>query len=314
MASTQGGTDAFRGISLIDQIQSWCADLAADPADGRAGLPDLAHAEDDAADQAAADQARGSSGSVALGRRRRLRRGQARAARGGRVPAQPRALQEARRDGAEGHPAARPARHRQDACSPRRSPASPAPTSSASPRARSSRCSPASARRASAASSRSRRSTLRRSSSSTSSTRSGCSAASTSRARRTRRSTSCWSRWTASQERGDLIVIAASNRVDGLDPALLRPGRFDRQVLVSPPDLKGREQILQGAHAQQAASRTSTSSMVARRTSGLTGADLANLCNEAAIFAGREGRDDDRAGGLRRRARAGGRRPPDHAA
>ena len=46
------------------------------------------------------------------------------------------------------------------------------------------------------------------------------------------------------EDRGDLIVIAASNRVDGLDPALLRPGRFDRQVLVSPPDLDGREEIL----------------------------------------------------------------------
>ena len=71
------------------------------------------------------------------------------------------------------------------------------------------------------------------------------------------------------QERTDLIVIAASNRVDGLDVALLRPGRFDRQVLVSPPDLKGREEILQGPHAQQAARRTWTSawSRVARPAS-----------------------------------------------
>ena len=81
------------------------------------------------------------------------------------------------------------------------------------------------------------------------------SAASTSRARRTRRSTSCWSRWTASTDRGDVVVIAASNLLDRLDPALLRPGRFDRQILVSPPDLKGRERDPERAHARQAARR-----------------------------------------------------------
>ena len=54
------------------------------------------------------------------------------------------------------------------------------------------------------------------------------------------------------EDRGDLIVIAASNRIDGLDPALLRPGRFDRQVLVGAPDLQGREQILKRAHPQEA--------------------------------------------------------------
>jgi cell division protease FtsH len=91
------------------------------------------------------------------------------------------------------------------------------------------------------------------------------------------------------EERGDLIVIAASNRIDGLDPALLRPGRFDRQVLVSPPDLKGREQILR-VHTRNKPLENVDLSIVARRTSGLTGADLANICNEAAIFAGREGR------------------------
>jgi cell division protease FtsH len=89
-------------------------------------------------------------------------------------------------------------------------------------------------------------------------------------------------------DRGDLIVIAASNRVDGLDPALMRPGRFDRQVLVSPPDLRGREQILK-VHTRNKPVENVDLEMVARHTSGLTGADLANLCNEAAIFAGREG-------------------------
>jgi cell division protease FtsH len=91
------------------------------------------------------------------------------------------------------------------------------------------------------------------------------------------------------EDRGDLIVIAASNRVEGLDPALLRAGRFDRQVLVGPPDLNGREQILK-VHTRNKPVEEVDLSLVARRTSGLTGADLANLCNEAAIFAGREGR------------------------
>src|SRR2546422_5981867 len=91
------------------------------------------------------------------------------------------------------------------------------------------------------------------------------------------------------EDRGELIVIAASNRVDGLDPALMRPGRFDRQVLVSPPDLRGREQILK-LHTRNKPVEDVDLEMVARRTSGLTGADIANLCNEAAIFAGRESR------------------------
>ncbi len=91
-------------------------------------------------------------------------------------------------------------------------------------------------------------------------------------------------------ERGDLIVIAASNMIEGLDPALLRPGRFDRQVLVSPPDMRGREQILQ-VHSRKMPVADVNLETVARHTSGLTGADLANLCNEAAIMAGRESRD-----------------------
>jgi cell division protease FtsH len=90
-------------------------------------------------------------------------------------------------------------------------------------------------------------------------------------------------------DRGDLIVIAASNRVEGLDQALLRPGRFDRQVLVSPPDLRGRVAILK-VHTENKPVEEVDLELVARQTSGLTGADLANLCNEAAIFAGRESR------------------------
>ncbi len=89
----------------------------------------------------------------------------------------------------------------------------------------------------------------------------------------------------------DLVVIAASNLLDKLDPALLRPGRFDRQIFVSPPDLKGRQQILR-VHTRHKPLRDDVDlGLISRQTSGLTGADLANLCNEAAIFAGRERRD-----------------------
>src|SRR3712207_2799950 len=89
-----------------------------------------------------------------------------------------------------------------------------------------------------------------------------------------------------------VIVMGASNRLQDLDPALLRPGRFDRQILVSPPDLSGREEIL-GVHTRGKPLAPEVDlSVVARQTAGLTGADLANVANEAAIFAGREGRTD----------------------
>ncbi|MEA2284155.1 MAG: cell division protease FtsH [Solirubrobacteraceae bacterium] len=88
---------------------------------------------------------------------------------------------------------------------------------------------------------------------------------------------------------GDLVVIAASNLLEKLDPALLRPGRFDRQVFVSPPDVAGREAIL-GVHTIGKPLGEVDLEIIARQTSGLTGADLANLCNEAAIFAARQRR------------------------
>jgi cell division protease FtsH len=91
---------------------------------------------------------------------------------------------------------------------------------------------------------------------------------------------------------GQVIVMGASNRLDNLDPALLRPGRFDRQILVSPPDLAGREEILRVHTRGKPLSSEVDLHVVARQTAGLTGADLANITNEAAIFAGREGRDD----------------------
>jgi cell division protease FtsH len=85
-----------------------------------------------------------------------------------------------------------------------------------------------------------------------------------------------------------VVVMGASNRLDQLDAALLRPGRFDRQVLVGPPDLSSREAILR-VHTRNKPLATDVDlSMVARQTAGLTGADLANIANEAAIFAGRE--------------------------
>ena len=86
-------------------------------------------------------------------------------------------------------------------------------------------------------------------------------------------------------------VIAATNRQDILDPALLRPGRFDRQVTVGNPDLRGREAIL-GVHGRKVAMADDVNlRSIARGTPGFSGADLANLVNEAALAAGREGRD-----------------------
>ncbi|QNN47371.1 ATP-dependent zinc metalloprotease FtsH [Thermomonas brevis] len=85
-----------------------------------------------------------------------------------------------------------------------------------------------------------------------------------------------------------VIVIAATNRPDVLDPALLRPGRFDRQVVVGLPDVKGREQILK-VHMRKLPLADDVEPMtIARGTPGFSGADLANLCNEAALFAARE--------------------------
>jgi cell division protease FtsH len=82
---------------------------------------------------------------------------------------------------------------------------------------------------------------------------------------------------------GDVVVMAASNLLEKLDPALLRPGRFDRQVFVSPPDIIGRERIL-GVHTRDKPLRDDVDlAKVAAQTSGLTGADLSNLANEAAI-------------------------------
>ena len=84
-----------------------------------------------------------------------------------------------------------------------------------------------------------------------------------------------------------IIVIAATNRPDVLDPALLRPGRFDRQVVVSLPDIRGREQILKVHMRKVPVSDDVDPKVIARGTPGFSGADLANLVNEAALFAAR---------------------------
>ncbi len=91
--------------------------------------------------------------------------------------------------------------------------------------------------------------------------------------------------------RGGVILIAATNRPDVLDPALLRPGRFDRQISVEAPDAAGREHILRVHAKGKPLASTVDLASIARRTPGFSGADLANVLNEAALLAAREGKD-----------------------
>ena len=90
------------------------------------------------------------------------------------------------------------------------------------------------------------------------------------------------------EAREQIVVMGASNRLQDLDQALLRPGRFDRQVLVAPPDLGGREEILKVHTNGKPLADDVDLKAVARQTAGLTGAELENIANEAAIFAGRK--------------------------
>ncbi len=93
------------------------------------------------------------------------------------------------------------------------------------------------------------------------------------------------------ESRSGVIVLAATNRPDVLDPALLRPGRFDRQVVMDLPDIKGRKQIL-SVHVKKIVVDDSVNlDVIARTTPGFSGADLANLCNEAALLAARRGKE-----------------------
>ena len=87
-----------------------------------------------------------------------------------------------------------------------------------------------------------------------------------------------------------VILIAATNRPDVLDPALLRPGRFDRQVVVPNPDVIGREKILKVHMRKTPLASDVEARIIARGTPGFSGADLANLVNEAALLAARKGR------------------------
>ena len=91
--------------------------------------------------------------------------------------------------------------------------------------------------------------------------------------------------------RDDVVVMAASNMLEKLDKALLRPGRFDRQVFVPPPDIEGRRHILEVHTRDKPLAQDIDLERVARHAAGLSGADLANLANEAAILAGRRQRD-----------------------
>src|SRR5499427_1787365 len=88
--------------------------------------------------------------------------------------------------------------------------------------------------------------------------------------------------------RDQVVIMGASNRLQDLDQALLRPGRFDRQVFIQPPDLKGRRAILNVHTRGKPLADDVDLDSVARQTAGLTGADLQNICNEAAIAAGRK--------------------------
>ena len=89
-----------------------------------------------------------------------------------------------------------------------------------------------------------------------------------------------------------VIVLAATNRVDILDPALMRPGRFDRQIYVGTPDIKGRAEILKVHARRKKINQKVTFEEIARRTPGFTGADLENLMNEAALLAARENKKE----------------------
>lgn len=88
-----------------------------------------------------------------------------------------------------------------------------------------------------------------------------------------------------------IIVMAATNRADILDPALMRPGRFDRQIFVNIPDVKGREEIFKVHSRNKPLAPSINFKSLARLTSGFTGADIENLLNEAAILAARANRN-----------------------
>ena len=242
--------------------------------------------------------------------RGRRRRGQGGTPGDRRFSQEPERIWPARGAHAARRAAGRPAGHRQDAAGESGRRRGRAFRSSRSTARSSSRCSSASARRACATSSSRRGRRRRRSSSSTNSTRSAAPAAPTPTAattRRSRRSTSCWSSSTASTRRSGLVLLAATNRPEILDPALLRAGRFDRQVLVDRPDKPGRIDIVNVYLKKYKLAADVSAEKIAALTPGFTGADLANLVNEAALVATRRNaaNHDER---LHRRRRAHRRR------
>ena len=112
----------------------------------------------------------------------------------------------------------------------------------------------------------------------------------------------------------DIILIAATNRPDILDPALLRPGRFDRQIVVDRPDRKGRQQILEVHAKGKPLAKEIDLDVLAAATPGFTGADLANVINEAALLAARRGEKTIGQTGARGRDHARDRRPGEEVA
>ena len=112
---------------------------------------------------------------------------------------------------------------------------------------------------------------------------------------------------------GGLVVMGATNRPDILDPALLRPGRFDRQVVVDTPDVHGRLEILRLHGGKRPLAPDASLEEVARQTPGFSGAELANVINEAALLSVRDGRGADRPGRRSRRRSTGSSRDPPNA-
>ena len=186
-----------------------------------------------------------------------------------------------------------PARHRQDACWRAPSPARPTCRSSPSRAPTSSRCSWASAPAACATCSSRARRTRPASSSSTKSTRSAAIAApglGGGNDEREQTLNQMLVEMDGFESNEGVILIAATNRPDVLDPALLRPGRFDRQVVVPNPDVNGREKILRVHMRKVPLASDVDPKVIARGTPGFSGADLANLVNEAALLAARIGK------------------------
>ena len=258
-------------FALVDwySVENWIITWAPIIFMGAAGLLHLADAEADAADEAAADQA-GVVGLDRLGRRRRRRRGQGRARRGRRVPARPQALRaSSARSVPKGILLHGPPGTGKTLLAKAVAGESGAQFFSQSAASFVEMFAGLGAARIRRLFAEARKRAARRSSSSTRSTPSARARGSDNNSEREQTLNQLLVEMDGFNSTGDLVVIAASNLLEKLDPALLRPGRFDRQIFVSPPDVGGREAILQRPHARPSRSRaTSTSRMLARQTAG----------------------------------------------